>query len=137
MDRPSIQPPFVGESRFRLVDGLLAVLTEVETRCETRWVSLESPSGWGKLSGPHQGSIGDAQDTDTALAQAPDDGLGDMLVGVEPDLSHPPPRQASGTAVRACAPSSPQQRFRDLQRSARSRPDNQSSRPAPREPQQA
>jgi hypothetical protein len=48
MDRPSIQPPFVGESRFRLVDGLLAVLTEVETRCETRWVSLEAPSGWGK-----------------------------------------------------------------------------------------
>jgi tetratricopeptide (TPR) repeat protein len=48
MDRPSIQPPFVGESRFRLVDGLLAVLTEVETRGETRWVSLESPSGWGK-----------------------------------------------------------------------------------------
>ena len=48
MHRNDTQPPFVGESRFRLVDGLLAVLDEVETRCEARWVSLEAPSGWGK-----------------------------------------------------------------------------------------
>ncbi len=48
MDTRSPQPPFLGESRIRLVDGLLAVLEEVESRCETRWVSLEAPSGWGK-----------------------------------------------------------------------------------------
>jgi len=42
------EPPFLGESRIRLVDGLLAVLAETETRRETRWVSLEAPSGWGK-----------------------------------------------------------------------------------------
>jgi hypothetical protein len=48
MDRHSPQPPFVGESRIKLVDGLVLVLDEVETRCEARWVSLEAPSGWGK-----------------------------------------------------------------------------------------
>ncbi|WP_190288075.1 tetratricopeptide repeat protein, partial [Marichromatium sp. AB32] len=48
MEQPITQPPFVGASRMRLVDGLLSVLDEVKTHRETRLVSLEAPSGWGK-----------------------------------------------------------------------------------------
>ncbi|MBO8087460.1 MAG: ATP-binding protein [Marichromatium sp.] len=48
MEQPITQPPFVGASRMRLVDGLLSVLDEVKTHGETRLVSLEAPSGWGK-----------------------------------------------------------------------------------------
>ncbi|WP_156427808.1 tetratricopeptide repeat protein, partial [Thiohalocapsa sp. ML1] len=46
MDRP--QPPLLGASRIRLVDGLLALVDEVQQTGTTRWVSLEAPSGWGK-----------------------------------------------------------------------------------------
>jgi len=42
------EPPFLGESRIRLVDGLLAILAEAEALGEARWFSLEAPSGWGK-----------------------------------------------------------------------------------------
>ncbi|MCF1184419.1 tetratricopeptide repeat protein [Marichromatium gracile] len=48
MEHPITQPPFVGASRMRLVDGLLSVLDEVKAQGETRLVSLEAPSGWGK-----------------------------------------------------------------------------------------
>lgn len=40
--------PFVGASRFRLVDGLLAVYDSVVEAGRPVWVSLEAPSGWGK-----------------------------------------------------------------------------------------
>jgi 6-phosphogluconate dehydrogenase len=42
------QPPLIGSSRIRLVDGLLALVDEVQQTGTTRWVSLEAPSGWGK-----------------------------------------------------------------------------------------
>jgi hypothetical protein len=42
------QPPLIGSSRIRLVDGLLALVDQVQQTGETRWVSLEAPSGWGK-----------------------------------------------------------------------------------------
>ncbi|AHF05468.1 hypothetical protein MARPU_07550 [Marichromatium purpuratum 984] len=45
MEQPITQPPFVGASRMRLVDGLLSALDEVKTHRETRLVSLETPSG--------------------------------------------------------------------------------------------
>ncbi|WP_165913468.1 tetratricopeptide repeat protein [Marichromatium gracile] len=48
MEHPITQPPFVGASRMRLVDGLFSVLDEVKAQGETRLVSLEAPSGWGK-----------------------------------------------------------------------------------------
>ena len=42
------QPPFVGDSRHRVVDGLVDILDEMNSTGEPRWVSLEAPSGWGK-----------------------------------------------------------------------------------------
>ncbi|AUB80182.1 hypothetical protein [Candidatus Thiodictyon syntrophicum] len=42
------EPPFLGESRIHLVDGLVAILAAAETLGEARWVSLEAASGWGK-----------------------------------------------------------------------------------------
>ena len=48
MDPQPRQPPLVGDSRIRLVDGLLALVDQVEELGEARWVSLEAPSGWGK-----------------------------------------------------------------------------------------
>ncbi len=42
--RPA-EPPFLGESRIRLLDGLVAILAEAETLGEARWVSLRAPSG--------------------------------------------------------------------------------------------
>lgn len=46
MDKP--QPILFGTSRIRLVDGLLALVDQVQALGEARWVSLEAPSGWGK-----------------------------------------------------------------------------------------
>ncbi|MES9992822.1 MAG: tetratricopeptide repeat protein [Candidatus Thiodiazotropha sp.] len=43
-----LQPPFVGESRQLLVDGLLGLYDQVKERNTPCWVSLEAPSGWGK-----------------------------------------------------------------------------------------
>ena len=48
MERP--QPPLLGASRIRLVDGLLALVDEVQQTGTTRWVSLEAPTGWGKCA---------------------------------------------------------------------------------------
>jgi len=48
MDPQPKQPPLVGVSRIRLVDGLLALVDQVQELGEARWVSLEAPSGWGK-----------------------------------------------------------------------------------------
>ena len=39
---------FVGASRVGLVDGLVDLFTDVRDSGESRWVSLEAPSGWGK-----------------------------------------------------------------------------------------
>lgn len=40
--------PFVGQSRLKLVEGLVEVYEGVCSSRESRWVSLEAPSGWGK-----------------------------------------------------------------------------------------
>ena len=40
--------PFVGESRIKMVDGLLALYDRVVQEGQPIWVSLEAPSGWGK-----------------------------------------------------------------------------------------
>ena len=40
--------PFVGRSRLRLVEGLVEVYDGVCSSGQSRWVSLEAPSGWGK-----------------------------------------------------------------------------------------
>ena len=40
--------PFVGESRRLLVDGLVELFDDVKRTGNTRWVSFEAPSGWGK-----------------------------------------------------------------------------------------
>lgn len=40
--------PFVGQSRLKLVEGLVEVYGGVCSSGESRWVSLEAPSGWGK-----------------------------------------------------------------------------------------
>ena len=40
--------PFVGASRQLLVKGLVGLFDEVRASGESRWVSLEAPSGWGK-----------------------------------------------------------------------------------------
>ncbi len=39
---------FVGASRVGLADGLVDLFTDVRDSGESRWVSLEAPSGWGK-----------------------------------------------------------------------------------------
>ena len=39
---------FVGRSRLRLVDGLVALYEDVVRGRRPSWVSLEAPSGWGK-----------------------------------------------------------------------------------------
>jgi Tetratricopeptide repeat len=48
MNKPPFQPPFVGESRTLLVDGLVSIYDQVIKSGEPRWVSFEAPSGWGK-----------------------------------------------------------------------------------------
>ena len=40
--------PFVGESRRLLVDGLVELFEDVKRTGNSRWVSFEAPSGWGK-----------------------------------------------------------------------------------------
>ncbi len=40
--------PFVGESRIKMVDGLVALYERVVQESQPIWVSLEAPSGWGK-----------------------------------------------------------------------------------------
>ena len=40
--------PFVGESRIKTVDGLVALYERVVQEGQPIWVSLEAPSGWGK-----------------------------------------------------------------------------------------
>ena len=39
---------FVGQSRMLLVEGLVELFDEVSSSGESRWVSLEAPTGWGK-----------------------------------------------------------------------------------------
>ncbi|WP_177419504.1 hypothetical protein [endosymbiont of Lamellibrachia barhami] len=48
MEKTFLQPPFVGESRLLLVDGLVTLFDQVNERNESCWVSIEAPSGWGK-----------------------------------------------------------------------------------------
>ena len=40
--------PFVGRSRLQLVKGLVEIHDRVCSSGESRWMSLEAPSGWGK-----------------------------------------------------------------------------------------
>ena len=49
-----LEPPFVGESRRLLVDGLLNLFDQVAESQKARWVSLEAPSGWGKTRIAHE-----------------------------------------------------------------------------------
>ncbi|MDG6078950.1 tetratricopeptide repeat protein [Erythrobacter litoralis] len=52
-DKELRQPPFVGESRRLVVDGLLEILEEVQYHERAAWVSIEAPSGWGKTRVAH------------------------------------------------------------------------------------
>lgn len=89
------------------------------------------------VGGPDQTVIHDSQDIDTAVAQTPDDGIGNMLIRVEADFSHSGRQRRAWSTVRMpCAASLRRLRHRDPRRSARSRPDDQSSRPRRREPRQ-
>ena len=45
---------FFGESRIRLVDGLVNLYDSVATSRRSSWVSLEAPSGWGKTRVGHE-----------------------------------------------------------------------------------
>jgi tetratricopeptide (TPR) repeat protein len=42
------QPPFVGKSRMLVVDGLISIFDDMSHHQESRLISLEAPSGWGK-----------------------------------------------------------------------------------------
>ena len=46
--------PFVGESRIKTVDGLVALYERVVQEGQPIWVSLEAPSGWGKTRVGHE-----------------------------------------------------------------------------------
>lgn len=48
------EPPFVGESRQLLVDGLERLFDQVAASEEPLWVSLEAPSSWGKTRVAHE-----------------------------------------------------------------------------------
>ena len=48
-----VEPPFVGESRHKIVDGLVTLLTDVQLHERALWVSIEAPSGWGKTRVAH------------------------------------------------------------------------------------
>lgn len=47
------QPPFVGESRRKVVEGLAGLLTRAQLDERPVWVSIEAPSGWGKTRVAH------------------------------------------------------------------------------------
>lgn len=47
------QPPFVGESRHKVVEGLAALLARAQLDDRPVWVSIEAPSGWGKTRVAH------------------------------------------------------------------------------------
>ena len=47
-DAAIVESPFVGASRIALVEALLDAFDRVRTSCEPLWISLESPTGWGK-----------------------------------------------------------------------------------------
>ena len=47
-DRFASLAPFVGESRAKLVDGLVEMFDDVSSDGGALWVSLEAQPGWGK-----------------------------------------------------------------------------------------
>lgn len=48
-----LQPPFVGDGRQKVVEGLAALLAQAQLQERPIWVSIEAPSGWGKTRVAH------------------------------------------------------------------------------------
>jgi len=49
-----LEAPFAGDSRHRLVEGLVTIFKQTAETGTPIWVSLEAPSGWGKSRVVHE-----------------------------------------------------------------------------------